>query len=141
MQAFGMFPQNPRFQTLFSEKGGSREGSTITLMVDFINVVEKTCILPPDDPKNILEDTVEILHDLEYNGFQVNVVGDRVVQFLSIKDMRDELKAKSKEATDQIEEKEEKINDLDNRIGLLQEVLSLTLSTKELKDSNVAHLK
>ncbi|XP_074360443.1 DUF724 domain-containing protein 5-like [Apium graveolens] len=133
MQAFGMFPQNPRFQTLFSEKEGSREGSTITLMVDFLNVVENTYILQPDEPKKNLEDTVEILHELEYNGFHVNVVGDRIVQLLSIKDRRDGLKAKSKEATDQIEEKEEKINDLNNRICLLQEVLAWLCQLKSRK--------
>ncbi|KAL8089248.1 hypothetical protein AgCh_038875 [Apium graveolens] len=86
-------------------KEGSREGSTITLMVDFVNVVEKICILQPDDPKTILEDTVEIFHELENNGFHVNVVSNRVVQMLSIKDKRDELQAKSKESTDQIEKR------------------------------------
>ncbi|XP_074356116.1 uncharacterized protein LOC141695803 [Apium graveolens] len=75
-------------------KKGSREGSAITLIVDFVNVVENTRTLQPNDPKIPLDDIVEILHKLEYNGFDVNVVCEHVVQLLSIKDKREEHKAK-----------------------------------------------
>ncbi|XP_074356899.1 DUF724 domain-containing protein 6-like isoform X2 [Apium graveolens] len=141
MQVFHLFPQNPHFRTLFSKKEGSREGLAIALMVDFVNVVEKICTLQPDGPKSIIEDTVETLHDLEDNGFDVNIVRDRVVQLLLIKNKREVLEAKAKEGSDQIEEEEENVKDLNNRILLLQEELALVLSTKGQKDSTVTHLK
>lgn len=139
MQVFHLFPQNPHFRTLFSKKESSREGLAIALMVDFANVVEKTSTLQPDGPKNIIEDVLETLGELEDNGFDVNVVRDRVVQLLLTKDKRDDLEAKAKEIADQIDE--EKIEDLNNHIRLLQEELAVALSTKAQKDSIVAHLK
>lgn len=139
MQVFHLFPQNPHYRTLFSKKESSREGLAIALMVDFANVVEKTSTLQPDGPKNIIEDVLETLGELEDNGFDVNVVRDRVVQLLLTKDKRDDLEAKAKEIADQIDE--EKIEDLNNHIRLLQEELAVALSTKAQKDSIVAHLK
>ncbi|XP_074356139.1 DUF724 domain-containing protein 5-like [Apium graveolens] len=121
MSAFRLFRQNPHFQNLLLGKKGSREGSAITLMVDFVNVVEKTRTLEPDDPKNILDDMVEILHKVEYNGFDVNAVREHVVQLLSIKDNREEHKVKAKKPRDQIEEEEEKNKYLNNHIRLVQD--------------------
>lgn len=139
MQVFLLFPQNPHFRTLFSKRESSREGLAIALMVDFVNVVEKTSTLQPDGPKCIIEETLETLRELEDNGFDVDVVRDRVEQLLLTKDKREELEAKAKEGTDQIEQ--EKVEDLDNHIRLLREELALALSTKEQKDSIVAQLE
>lgn len=139
MPLFLLMPQKPHFESLFSRKESSREGLAIALMFDFANVVAKISTWQPDGPKKIIEDTLETLRELEDNGFNVNVVRDRVVQLLSIKDKREKLEAKAKECTDQIEE--EQIEHLNNHIRLLQEKLALALSTKAQKDSIVADLK
>ncbi|KAK1356802.1 hypothetical protein POM88_050058 [Heracleum sosnowskyi] len=139
MQVFRLFPQNPHFKCLFWKKESSREGEAIALMVNFVNAVEMMSTLRPDDPRNTLEDTLEFLHELEDNGFDVDVVRDRVEQLLLTKDKREELEAKAKEGTDQIEQ--EKVEDLDNHIRLLREELALALSTKAQKDSIVAQLE
>lgn len=148
MQVFRLLPQKPHFQSLFSKKESSREGLAIALMVDFANVVEKTLTLQYDVPRNIIEDTLETLLDLEDNGFDVKVVRDRLLQLLLIKDKREGLEVKAKERTDQIREENhdkltvrEKVKDIENQIRLLQEEHALALSTLAAKDSTVAYLE
>ena len=104
MQVFSVFPQNPHFRPLLAEKELWREGLAIALMVNFVNVVETTSTLQRDGPKNITEGIVDFLGELEDNGFDVNVVRNRVMQLLSIKNKREELEAKAKEINDQIKE-------------------------------------
>lgn len=134
MHVFLLFPQNPHFRTLFSKKESSREGLAIALMVNFVNIVEKTKTLQPDGPKNIIEDIAETLCELEDNGFDINVLRDRVVQLLLIRKKGEELEAKEKEVKYNI--KEENFEGFYNHIQ--RKELALDLSTKAPNDSIVA---
>lgn len=148
MEVFCQLPQRPHFQSLGSRKESSREGLAIALMVDFAGVVEKTSTLQVDDPRSTIEDNLETLIELEKNGFDIKVIRDRLISLLLIKDRQEELQGHSKETTDQIKEKnhdkvkmDEKVQEIDNQIRLLQEERALILSTKEEKDSSIASLK
>lgn len=148
MEVFRQLPQRPHFQSLGSRKESSREGLAIALMVDFSGVVEKTSTLQFDDPRSNIEDNLENLIELEKNGFDVKVIRDRLLSLLLIKDKQEELHGNSKETTDRIKEKnhdkvkiDEKIEEIDNQIRLLQEERALILSTKEEKDLSIASLE
>ncbi|KAK1385028.1 hypothetical protein POM88_022763 [Heracleum sosnowskyi] len=148
MEVFCQLPQRPHFQSLGSRKESSREGLAIALMVDFAGVVEKTSTLQFDDPRSTIEDNLETLIELEKNGFDVKVIRDRLLSLLLIKDKQEELQGNSKETTDQIKEKnhdkvkiDEKIEEIDNQIRLLQEERTLILSTKEENDLSIASLE
>lgn len=148
MEVFRRLPQRPHFQSLGSIKERSREGLAIALMVDFAGVVEKTSTLQFDDPRSTIEDNLETLIELEKNGFDVKVIRDRLLSLLLIKDKQEELQGNSKETTDQIKEKnhdkvkiDEKIEEIDNQMRLLQEERTLILSTKEENDLSIASLE
>ncbi|KAL1833007.1 hypothetical protein ACET3Z_002658 [Daucus carota] len=148
MEVFLQLPQRPHFQSLCSRKESSREGLAIALMVNFAGVVEKTSTLKIDDPRSTIEDKLETLTELEKNGFDVKVVRDRLLRLLLIKDKQEELQANSKETTDKIKEInqdkikiDERIEEIDNQIRLLQEERALVLSTKGEKDSSIAALE
>lgn len=148
MEVFRQLPQRPHFQSLGSKKESSREGLAIALMVDFASVVEKTSTLQFDDPRSTIEDNLETLIELEDNGFNVKVIRDRLLKLLLIKDKQEELQGNSTEFTEQIKKKnhdkvkiDEKIEEIDNQIRLLQEERALILSTKEDRNSNLAYLE
>ncbi|XP_074359317.1 DUF724 domain-containing protein 7-like [Apium graveolens] len=127
MEVFRQMPQTPHFKSLSMIKEISREGRAVALMVWFSDVVEKIPTLQPDGPRNIMEDVVETLDELEDNGFDVFVIRDRLMQLLSSKDKRDELESKEKEHTQQI--------------CLLREECGLPLSTRAEIDSKIADLE
>ncbi|KAL8101095.1 uncharacterized protein LOC141683338 isoform X2 [Apium graveolens] len=148
MEVFLQLPQRPHFQSLGSRKESSREGLAIALMVDFAGVVEKTSTLQFNDPRSTIEDNLETLLELEKNGFDVKVIQDRLLSLLLIKDKQEELQGNAKETADQIKEKnhdkvkiDEKIEEIDNQIRVLQEERALILSTQEEKDLNIASLE
>ncbi|KAL8236176.1 hypothetical protein R6Q59_017257 [Mikania micrantha] len=103
MEAFQMIPQNPHFRPLLEGvREGAREGLAIGTMVTFSTMVDKTCSLRFDDPRSTIEDCLETLVELENNGFDVEVVRERLTRLLLIKDKQEELENQSKGVVEKI---------------------------------------
>ncbi|KAK9281144.1 hypothetical protein L1049_004038 [Liquidambar formosana] len=148
LEVFKMTPQKPHFHPLDKCKEAYREGLAIGSMVTFASLVEKISKFQFDDPRSIIDSSLETLLNLEMHGFDVNVVRGRLNELLSIKDRQGKLCDQSKEAERQIlEHNQEKtkiddeINDIDKKIRDLQEKRAMAVSMKESKDSEIAALR
>ncbi|GJR44091.1 agenet domain-containing protein [Tanacetum coccineum] len=139
MEAFQKIPQNPHFRSLLEGvKESAREGLAIGTMVTFSTVVDWTSCLRFDDPRTAIEDSLETLVDLESNGFNVEVIRDRLTRLLLLKDKKEELEDRSKGVVEKLEEQkiqEKTINDevdvIDTQIRQLEETRRKVLLKKE----------
>ncbi|GKA05861.1 agenet domain-containing protein [Tanacetum coccineum] len=139
MEAFQKLPQNPHFRPLLKGvKVSAREGLAIGNMVTFSNVVDRTFCLRFDDPRTAIEDSLETLVDLESNGFDVEVIRDRLTHLLLLKDKQEELEDRSKGVAEEIEEQkiqEKTVNDeldeFNKQIRQLEEKRRKVLLKKE----------
>ncbi|KAI3741733.1 hypothetical protein L1987_59407 [Smallanthus sonchifolius] len=105
MEAFRMLPQKPHFRPLLEGvRVGVQEGLAIGTMVTFSTVVDKTCSLRFDDPRSTIDDYLETLVELENNGFDVEVIRERLTGLLLIKDKQEELEEQSKGIVEKIKE-------------------------------------
>ncbi|GFZ13657.1 polyribonucleotide phosphorylase, putative [Actinidia rufa] len=148
MEVFQVMPQKPHFRPLGTYKKGSREGLAIGCMVTFSSIITKTSEVQFDDPRSTIEDILGTLLDLEAHGFDVKMVRDRLTSLLLIKDWQEHLQDQSKELESQImvhgREKtrsDEEIDAIDKQIKELQEKRALAISTKVIKDSQIASLQ
>ncbi|KAK2968316.1 hypothetical protein RJ640_021705 [Escallonia rubra] len=145
MEVFRMMPQKPHFRPLDCCKASSREGLAIGTMVTFSSLVEKASHLQFEDPRGVIEESLEALLELESYGFDVKAVRDRLTELLLIKDKHEQLQDQSKRLRHHITERElEKskidleIRDIDMQIEELQKKHALAVSKKAAKDSEIA---
>ncbi|KAL2456128.1 hypothetical protein Adt_46935 [Abeliophyllum distichum] len=117
-------------------------------MVTFSSVVEKASRLQFNDPKSIINDILETLLDLEKYGFDVRIVRDRVLELIAVKYKHEKLLSQVEELDSQIAEQDLEKSKIDVEIGEinkqiieLQEKLSLTESSKELKGRAIVSLQ
>ncbi|KAK3034645.1 hypothetical protein RJ639_033600 [Escallonia herrerae] len=145
MEVFRIMPQKPHFRPLDCCKVSSREGLAIGTMVTFSSLVEKASHLQLEDPRGVIEESLEALLELESHGFDVKVVRDRLTELLLIKDKHEQLQDQSKHLRHRVtEHKLEKskidleIRDIDMQIEELHKKRALALSKKAAKDSEIA---
>ncbi|PWA84097.1 Agenet-like domain-containing protein [Artemisia annua] len=139
MEAFRKLPQNPHFRPLLKGvKESAREGMAIGTMVTFSTVVGRTYCLRVDGPRSAIGDCLETLVELESNGFDVEVIRDRLTRLLLLKDKQEELADRSKGVVEKIEEQkmqEKTINDevdeIDRQIRQLEDTRRKVLQKKE----------
>nr|GEX21653.1 agenet-like domain-containing protein [Tanacetum cinerariifolium]GEX88917.1 agenet-like domain-containing protein [Tanacetum cinerariifolium] len=139
MEAFQKLPQNPHFRPLLKGvKESAREGFAIGTMVTFSNVVDRTFCLRFDYPRTAIEDSLETLVDLESNGFDVEVIRDRLTHLLLLKDKQEELEDRSKGVAEKIEEQQirektvdDELDELNKQIRQLEEKRRKVLLKKE----------
>nr|GFA30224.1 agenet-like domain-containing protein [Tanacetum cinerariifolium] len=97
MEAFQKIPQNPHFRPLLEGvKESAREGLAIGTMATFSTVVDSINRLRFEDPRSTIEDCLETLVELESNGFNVEVIRDRLTCLLLLKVKQEELEDGSK---------------------------------------------
>ncbi|KAI3800887.1 hypothetical protein L1987_28986 [Smallanthus sonchifolius] len=129
MEAFRMLPQKPHFRPLIEGvRAGAQEGLAIGSMVTFSTVVDKTCSLRFDDPRSTIDDYLETLVELENNGFDVEVIRERLTGLLLIKDKQEELEEQSKGIVEKIKE-----NDIQGK-KIEDEVKEIARQMRELEE-------
>ncbi|KAA8549056.1 hypothetical protein F0562_000740 [Nyssa sinensis] len=148
MEVFQVMPQKPHFRPLDSCKECSREGLAIGSMVNFSGVVKTTSELHFDDPRSIVEDSLDTLLELENHGFDVKVVRDRLTRLLLIKDRQEQLQDQLKELRNwMVEHNHEKtkiheeIDEIIKQIRELEGKRSLSMLMKGIKESEIASLQ
>ncbi|KAI3697644.1 hypothetical protein L6452_30739 [Arctium lappa] len=141
-------PQKPHFLLLKRIKEDHREGVAIGHMVTFANVVQRTSKLQPDDPDDIIENSLETLVDLETHGFNVGAVRARLNELLSRKaevgELEDKLKQVEKELEKQNLEKskiDEEVDQLEGKMQELQEKLGQSVKKKKVKAEEIMMLQ
>ena len=101
------FPQNPHFQPLAKSADVLREGLVLEHMTRFVSLVEKTCKLKVDDPREYYDRITRTLDELEELGFDVKAIRDP----LNGKLLK---KAKLENFLDQLKEVEVQIGEFTN---------------------------
>ncbi|KAI3697645.1 hypothetical protein L6452_30740 [Arctium lappa] len=141
-------PQKPHFLLLKIIKEDYREGLAIGHMVTFANVVQRTSKLQPDDPDDIIENSLETLVELETHGFNVGAVRARLNELLSRKaevgELKDKLKQVEKEFEKQNLEKskiDEEVDQLEGKMQELQEKLGASVKKKKVKAEEIIMLQ
>ncbi|GAB2241206.1 hypothetical protein Droror1_Dr00017981 [Drosera rotundifolia] len=148
MEVFRVLPQRPHFLPLYNCKEETREGLAIGNMVTFAGLVEKVSKFQLDDPRTILDSSMETLADLEKHGFNVEVVRARLKQLISIKRMQEEHLNSRLEIENQIVDRtlkrtkiQEEISKIDKKIAELQEKRSTAVASEERKTSELHALE
>ncbi|XP_059311777.1 DUF724 domain-containing protein 3-like isoform X1 [Lycium ferocissimum] len=147
MDIFRRIPQKPHFNPLENCKESSREGVAIGYMVTFLSIVERTSRLHYDDPRSTIQEILETLSDLETQGFDVQLVRDRLTELLLMKDKQEKLETQVADIDNQLimhntdkERIDGEIEEINKQIAELQDKLSLATSRKEVKDREIAGL-
>ncbi|KAJ0735499.1 hypothetical protein HanPI659440_Chr11g0432771 [Helianthus annuus] len=121
------YSQKPHFSPLKRTKEESREGLAIGNMVTFGNLVQRLSDLKPNDPVDILNNSLETLSDLETHGFDVGPVRDRLNDLLS-------LKTKMCQQEDTRKEVETELRKCKHEKSLMEkEIYQLKMKMQELK--------
>ncbi|XP_071699571.1 DUF724 domain-containing protein 7-like [Rutidosis leptorrhynchoides] len=150
MEAFQKIPQQPHFRPLLKNvKESNQEGAAIGMMVMFSTVVDKTRGLKFDDPRGEIEDCLETLLELEDNGFNVNVIRERLKGLVGQKDTHDELAEESKRVVEKIEEhckvldesSDEEMEEIERQIRELEERKRQVLLKKEKRNLEIGVMK
>ncbi|GAB4841802.1 hypothetical protein Ancab_022526 [Ancistrocladus abbreviatus] len=148
MEVFKVMPQRPHFHPLYDCKEECREGLAIGNMVTFASLVDKVTKFQFDGHKSILESNMEILADLEKQGFDVEVIRSRLGALLSIKGRHERAENSVKDIRNQIADQtrekskiEEEIEDIDKKILELNEKRRLAVALEEQMDSEIAVLE
>nr|GEW15277.1 hypothetical protein [Tanacetum cinerariifolium] len=149
MEAFVKIPQKPHFRLLLEGvKENAREGLAIGTMVTFSTIVYKTYCLRFDNPRSAIEDCLETLVELERNGFDVEVIRDRLTRLLLFKDKQGALDDQSKGVVEKLEEHkiqekriDEDLEEIDRQIRQLKENRKRVLLKKEKWTSDINAMK
>lgn len=148
MEVFQQIPQKPHFHPLYESKEECREGIAIGNMVTFASLVENISKFRLEDPRTVLDSSMEALVDLEKVGFNVIPVRDRLQALISLKHRHEKDQNTFIEFGTQITERnnekskiDEEIEELDGQIKELQEKRALAVSLHEVKNSEIAILQ
>ncbi|KAL8143894.1 hypothetical protein V2J09_016926 [Rumex salicifolius] len=148
MEVLQRIPQNPHFQPLYEAKEDCREGLAIGYMVTFSNLVEKTSKLDFGDPKNIIEDSLDTLADLERHGFDVHLIRARLDKLFSIKSGHECSQNEFNHIKIEIEERqsqkavfEKEIDEIEKKIDVLRMKRELAVSQVERKKCEIEELE
>ncbi|XP_055962103.1 DUF724 domain-containing protein 7-like [Mercurialis annua] len=146
-EVFRAMPQRPHFRTLMRYKKLNREGLALGNMINFASLVEKTCKLQVDDPRDVMNSYLDALSELEIHGFDVKPVAKRLNELVLMKDRQEELQNRLKENETEFtkvnSEKtntEKEIDALDEEIRMLKERQAMNKSMKVCNDSKIASL-
>nr|XP_043611627.1 DUF724 domain-containing protein 2-like [Erigeron canadensis] len=140
--------QKPHFSPLKKMKEGCREGYALAHILTFENVVRDVLNYQPSNTIEKINDSLELLDELEPHGFDVSAVRGRLNTFLSSKVKVGEFKEELKKFENDIEicnaEKraaDEELNELEVKIRELQEKMVRNVKLKALKDEDIKRLK
>ncbi|KAI3805800.1 hypothetical protein L1987_21686 [Smallanthus sonchifolius] len=138
-------PQKPHFSPLKEKKADYREGLAIAHMVTFGNLVQNLSGLQPNDPVDIINSSLETLHDLETHGFDVGPIRGRLTKLLSLKSTACEHEDTRKEVEKEIEKcnsvVEKEMDELEVKMKVLKEKSAQTASMMKVKDDEMMRLK
>ncbi|KAH6792449.1 hypothetical protein C2S52_002926 [Perilla frutescens var. hirtella] len=139
VEIFRTMPQKPHFEPLLQSKESLREGLAIACMVNFTNVVDRSCSLKINDPKCVFHDINETLSDLEGHGFDVCVVRNRMMKLVEAKEREEELVKEMEDLNDHISEHNQKKRRIEGEIRVINDHLRRLqeqLSIEEIAKAN-----
>ncbi|XP_076951626.1 DUF724 domain-containing protein 6-like, partial [Bidens hawaiensis] len=133
--------QRPHFAPLKKIKADHREGLAIAHVVTFGNLVETLSTLQMTDPVDVINNSLEILTDLETHGFNVGAIRGRLNKLLSLKSKASQHMIKLKKVEEEFEKcigekcvEEKEISELEMKIKELQEKLAQKMRMKKVRD-------
>ncbi|GAB4830606.1 hypothetical protein Ancab_020372 [Ancistrocladus abbreviatus] len=148
MEVFQAMPQRPHFRPLYDCKEECREGLAIGNMVTFATLADKVSKIQFDDPKSTLDSNMEILADLEKQGFDVEVLRGRLGALLSIKGGNEQAEKSVKEIGNQIGDRtreksriKEEIEEIDKKMMELKERRRVAVALEEQMGSEILRLQ
>ncbi|KAM0053678.1 hypothetical protein Hdeb2414_s0007g00262151 [Helianthus debilis subsp. tardiflorus] len=143
-----LYSQKPHFAPLKEMNEDCREGLAIAHFVTFGNLVQRLPDLKPNDPVDIINNTLETLSDLETHGFDVGPVRGRLNQLLSLKTKmfrhQDTLKEVEKEIEMCKHEKcmvEKEVDELKEKTRVLQSKLEQIATKQKAKEEELMRMQ
>ncbi|KAM0064751.1 putative Agenet-like domain-containing protein [Helianthus debilis subsp. tardiflorus] len=141
-------PQQPHFSPLKKIKEDHREGLAIAHMVTFGNLVQTLSDIQLTDPVNVMNNSLEILGDLETHGFNVGALRGRLNKLLSLKSKVSQHGIKLKKAEAELEKRngekcveEKEFKEMEMKMKELQEKMSQSVTRMEVKEKEIMSLK
>ncbi|KAI3759924.1 hypothetical protein L1987_50311 [Smallanthus sonchifolius] len=141
-------PQMPHFSPLKEKKADYREGLAIAYMVTFGNLVQNLSGLQPNDPVDIINNSLETLCDLETHGFDVVPIRDRLTKLLSLKSTVCEHEDTHKKVEKEFEKcnherslVEKEMDELEVKMKVLKEKSAQTAGMMKVKDDEIMRLQ
>ncbi|PIA37760.1 hypothetical protein AQUCO_03000352v1 [Aquilegia coerulea] len=134
MEVFQLMPQYPHFRPLEKENEEFREGIAIGNMVNFANLMKRTCKAQLDDPRSMLEMKLKALPAFEELGFTVQPIRSRLEKLLKLKDCYSQCGGRLKTV-------EELVNDERRQYDEIQESITRLNMELQQKGSKIAELQ
>ncbi|KAF5190424.1 hypothetical protein FRX31_019987 [Thalictrum thalictroides] len=134
MEVFQLMPQYPHFRPLEKENEELREGLAIGNMVNFANLMKRTCKAQLDDPRSMLQMKLKALPAFEEHGFTVQPIRSRLEKLLKLKDCYSQ-------CGERLKTFEEMVNDERREFDEIQESITRLNMELQLKGSKIAELQ
>ncbi|KAI7757958.1 hypothetical protein M8C21_018679, partial [Ambrosia artemisiifolia] len=141
-------PQRPHFSPLKEIKEDHREGLAIAHMVTFGNQVQMFSEIKLTDPVNVINNSLEILGDLETHGFNVGAIRGRLNKLLSLKSKVSQHEIELKKVEAELEKRngekraeEEEIKEMEKKMQELQEKMVRSATMMKVKEEETTRLQ
>ncbi|KAF5190429.1 hypothetical protein FRX31_019992 [Thalictrum thalictroides] len=141
MEVFKLVPQNPHFCPLEKDHEELREGIAIGHMINFANLMERTCKIDIDDPRSNIEMKLLALSSFEELGFTVEPIRSGLEELVKIKDSYHQFGDRLKASDEMINNERHQSDETQKSITRLNMELQALLIEKERKISEVAELQ
>ncbi|XP_076951625.1 DUF724 domain-containing protein 6-like [Bidens hawaiensis] len=148
LEIYQTSPQRPHFSPLKKVKADRREGLAIAHMVTFVNMVKMLSNLQLTDPVDPINNSLEILTDLETHGFDVDVIRGHFNKILSLKPKASQQTIKLKKVEEELEKcnaekcvEEKEIIELEMKIKELRERMVQKVAMKKVRDEEMMALQ
>ncbi|KAF9609937.1 hypothetical protein IFM89_019340 [Coptis chinensis] len=133
-EVFRLMPQQPHFRPLEQYDEDLREGYAIGLTWSLAKLVESISKAKLDEPRDVFENKLKALADLEDFGFTIEKIRARLEVVLEIKDRYSQLHDMSKTVETEVIEEKRKLNQLNFNLHRLE-------TEREMRGSKVAELR
>ncbi|KAK9058888.1 hypothetical protein SSX86_023732 [Deinandra increscens subsp. villosa] len=141
-------PQKPHFSPLRKENEDYREGLAVAHMVTFTNIVQKLSEFQPNEPVDMINNSLQTLCDLETHGFDVGPIRGRLNKLLSLKSKAREHEDSRKEVEKELEkcnlEKglvEKEMEQLKAKMQALNEKMAQITTAQKVKEEQIVRLQ
>ncbi|XP_071698537.1 DUF724 domain-containing protein 6-like [Rutidosis leptorrhynchoides] len=155
LESYKITPQKPHFTPLKERKEILREGFAIGYAVTFDDLVRRVKTLQLTDSTELINNSLEVLGELESHGFDVQLVRDRLNALLTWKVNVGEFEEKLDKIKKDIEKRnldksvveeetsryEVEIGELEAKIGELKEKVVKNAKTLSVKDEEIKKIK
>ncbi|KAI7748672.1 hypothetical protein M8C21_020258 [Ambrosia artemisiifolia] len=139
-----LVPQKPHFSPLKKTNELRREGLALSHMVTYWSLVQRLPDLKPNDPTDIINNSLEVLVELESHGFEVDAIRGRLNEMLHSKSKAGEHDDTLKELEKRNYEKlviEKEIDQLKVEAQKLQEKMAQAETMRKANEDEIMRLQ